>query len=54
MSYLDINSNDWYTSQFNSFDDLKTQLYKVSPKEVILEKKLFSNIEIKEVLEKKY
>lgn len=54
MSYLDINSNDWYTAQFNSFDDLKTQLYKVSPKEVILDKKLFSNTEIKEVLEKKY
>lgn len=54
LSYLDINSNKWFAWEFNNFDQLKTELYKVSPKEVILEKSLFSNQEIKEVLEKKY
>ena len=54
ISYLDINSNNWYTWEFNSFDNLKTQLYKISPKEVILDKSLFSNTQIKDVLEKKY
>jgi DNA mismatch repair protein MutS len=54
ISYLDINSNNWYTWEFKQFDDLKTQLYKISPKEVILDKSLFWNIDIKDVLEKKY
>ena len=54
ISYLDINSNNWYTWEFIDFDNLKTQLYKISPKEVILDKSLFSNIEIKDILEKKY
>lgn len=54
ISYLDINSNNWYAWEFNNFDDLKTQLYKISPKEVILDKSLFSHTEMKEVLEKKY
>jgi len=54
ISYLDINSNNWYTWEFKQFDDLKTQLYKISPKEVILDKSLFWNTEIKDVLEKKY
>lgn len=54
ISYLDINSNNWHTWEFINFDNLKTQLYKISPKEVILDKSLFSNTEIKDVLEKKY
>ncbi len=33
---------------------MKSELYKISPKEVILEKKLFNNTKIKEILEKKY
>ncbi len=54
ISYLDINSNNWYTWEFKQFDDLKNQLYKISPKEVILDKSLFWNTDIKDVLEKKY
>lgn len=54
ISYLDINSNNWYTWEFKQFDDLKNQLYKISPKEVILDKSLFWNVDIKDVLEKKY
>jgi len=54
ISLLDFSTNKWSTWEFNSFDNLKSELYKISPKEVILEKQLFSNNEIKEVLEKKY
>jgi len=54
LSYLDINSNKWFAWEFHNFEQLKTELYKISPKEVILEKSLFSHQEIKEVLEKKY
>ena len=54
ISLLDFNTNKWTTWEFNSFDNMKSELYKISPKEVILEKKLFNNTEIKEILEKKY
>ncbi len=54
ISYIDIDENKWYTSEFDSFDDLKSEIYKLSPKEVILEKKLFSNQELKDLLSKKY
>jgi hypothetical protein len=33
---------------------LQTELYKIAPKEVVLEKKLFTRTDLKEVLEKKY
>lgn len=36
------------------FDSLAWELYKIAPKEVILEKKLFSDDKIKEVLQRKY
>ncbi len=54
MSFLEMNSNKWYTCEFKDFESLKNQLYKISPKEVILEKKLFWDNQIKEVLEKKF
>lgn len=54
ISLLDFSTNKWSTWEFNNFENLKSELYKISPKEVVLEKKLFSNVEIKEVLEKKY
>ncbi len=54
LSILDLSENKWQTCEFNSFNLLKEELYKISPKEVVIDKKLFSNIEIKEVLEKKY
>ncbi len=54
ISLLDFSTNKWSTWEFDNFEILKTELYKISPKEVILEKKLFSNNEIKEILEKKY
>lgn len=54
MSFLEINSNKWYCCEFKNFDALKNELYKISPKEVILDKSLFWNTQLKEVLEKKF
>ena len=54
ISIIDFNTNKWITWEFSSFNHLKSELYKLSPKEVVLEKKLFNNIDIKNILEKKY
>ncbi len=54
LSYVNFSNNKWKTSEFNSFEELATQLYKISPKEVILGKELFSNTKIKDILSKKY
>jgi len=54
ISLLDLSTNKWSTWEFNNFENLKAELYKLSPKEVILDKKLFWNIDITEILEKKY
>ena len=54
ISFLDLATNKWITWEFSDFEKLKAELYKLSPKEVILDKSLFNNIEIKDVLTKKY
>ncbi len=54
LSYLDIDSHIWKTWEFHDFEWLKNEIYKISPKEVILEKRLFSHDAIKNILEKKY
>jgi len=54
LSIMDISSNKWQTWEFGSFDLLQKELYKLNPKEVILEKSLFSDEKIKEILQKKY
>jgi len=54
ISFLDLASNKWKTWEFDDFNTLKWELYKLSPKEVILDKSLFNNTEVKEVLTKKY
>ena len=54
ISLLDFSTNKWSTWEFNNFENLKSELYKISPNEVILDKKLYSREDIKEVLEKKY
>jgi DNA mismatch repair ATPase MutS len=51
---LDLTTNKWFTSEFDSFEKMSLQIYKISPKEVILEKKLFSDNAIKDLLTKKY
>lgn len=54
LSLLDLSTLKFQTQEFNDFNELSKNLYIISPKEVILEKKLFNNEKIKEVLEKKY
>jgi DNA mismatch repair protein MutS len=54
ISFLDLATNKWTTWEFRDFEKLKWELYKLSPKEVILDKSLFTNTEIKDVLTKKY
>lgn len=54
LSILDISSHKWQTCQMSDFETLQKELFKLNPKEVILEKKLFDNEKIKETLQKKY
>lgn len=54
ISILDIISNKWQTWEFNDFESLSKELFKLNPKEVVLDKKLFNNQKIKEILEKKF
>lgn len=54
LSVIDLSKNKWETCEFSSFWELQWELYKISPREVVLEKKLFSDNDIKSVLEKKY
>ncbi len=53
LSVLDITSNKWQTWEFWDFESLSRELYKLNPKEVILDKKLFSDSKVKEILEKR-
>lgn len=54
VSFVDMSSNEWKTWEFTDFNNLATELYKISPKEVVLDKSLFSNSEIKDILWKKF
>lgn len=54
LSIMDISSHRWTCSEFNNFEECSRELYKLSPNEVILEKKLFWDEEIQKILTKKY
>lgn len=54
LSILNIWENKWKTCEFNDFESLQSELIKVWPKEVVIEKKLFWDEKIKQTLEKKY
>jgi len=54
ISVINFSDHSWICSEFNSVQDCASQLYKLSPAEVILEKKLYENKEIHEILSKKY
>jgi len=54
ISMLDPSSWKWKSWELDDFTKLAWEIYKISPKEVILEKKLFNRTDIKEILEKKY
>lgn len=54
LSLLDLLSWKWQTCEFQNFETLQKELFRLNPKEVILEKNLFSDEQIKETLQKKY
>lgn len=54
LSVLNVADGSWKAWEFSSFESLQKELFKLSPKEVILEKTLFSDTSIKETLSKKY
>ena len=54
LSIIDLSNNTWKTWVFSDLDDLSWYIYKISPKEVVLEKKLFSDSWLSDVLSKKY
>lgn len=53
ISALDLTNNSWFTSEFSSFDKMSSEIYKIWPKEVILEKKMFADSDIKTIFERK-
>lgn len=53
ISALDLTNNTWVTSEFSSFEKMSWEVYKIWPKEVILEKKLFQEDKIKTIFQKK-
>ncbi len=54
LSFLDITTNAWICSEFTDFDSLASEVYKISPSEVILSKNLFDDEQIKNIFSKKY
>ena len=54
LSILNFAENRWQTCEFANFNDLEAELFKIFPKEVVVEKELFHNSSIKDILEKKF
>ena len=54
LSFLNITTNAWICSEFTTFEQLSSEIYKIAPSEVILAKNLFDDDQIKEVFSKKY
>lgn len=54
FSILDLLSNKWQIAEFDNFSSLEKELFKLNPKEVILDKKLFWFDDLKQTLQKKY
>ncbi len=54
ISTLDSNSATWTAGELDDFTKLSGELYKISPTEVVLDKSLFSDNDIKDIFSKKY
>lgn len=54
ISIINLSNHTWKCSEFDSFEKCATQLYKISPAEIVLEKSLYNNKEIHDLLTKKY
>ncbi|NUJ97881.1 hypothetical protein HGA92_03800 [Candidatus Gracilibacteria bacterium] len=54
VSFLDLTNNYWFCSEFTNFDTMSSEIYKISPKEVILEKNLFEDTNVRNLFVKKF
>lgn len=54
ISFLESSSSERKTWEVNSKEKLLAETYKIAPKEVILEKKLFQDESLKDTLQRKY
>lgn len=54
VSFLDLWDNTWFAWEFESFEKMAGEIYKIAPKEVILEKKLFEENDIRDLFIKKF
>jgi len=54
ISIINLSNHSWKCSEFDRFETCATQLYKMSPAEIVLEKSLYNDKDIHEVLTKKY
>ena len=54
VSFLDLGDNSWFSWEFDTFEKMAWEVYKIAPKEVILEKKLFEENDIRELFTKKF
>ncbi len=54
ISIINFSNHSWQCSEFDDFENCATQLYKISPAEIVLEKSLYWNKEIHDILTKKY
>ena len=54
ISIINLSDHSWKCSEFTDFESCIWELYKISPSEIILEKKYIDNIKLQEILSKKY
>ncbi len=54
ISFLELDSGKWKTGELKNLEALAGEVYKVFPKEVILEKNLFNREDVKSILSKKF
>lgn len=54
LSIMNLSNHHFYCSEFETFESCATELYKIAPSEVILQKNLLWDRKIHEILSKKY
>ncbi len=54
ISFLDFSTNLWKAWSFENLEKLSKEIYKIFPREVVLEKNLFNDEKLKEILSKKF
>jgi DNA mismatch repair protein MutS len=54
LSIINLTTNKWLCAEYNQFDDLEKELYKLWPSEIILHKRLFESKNIADIIWKKH